>query len=60
VEETKQKEEKREKPKPQEQEGMPQHQHCPPESVAEIGIQSAMKSSRNTLHEQCFSCISFF
>jgi hypothetical protein len=31
VEATKQKEEKRKKPKPEEQEGMPQHQHCPPE-----------------------------
>jgi hypothetical protein len=31
VEATKQKEEKRRKPKPEEQEGMPQHQHCPPE-----------------------------
>jgi hypothetical protein len=25
------KEERRKKPKPEEQEGMPQHQHCPPE-----------------------------
>jgi hypothetical protein len=31
VEATKQNEEKRKKPKPGEQEGMPQHQHCPPE-----------------------------
>jgi hypothetical protein len=31
VEATKQKEEKRKKPKPEEHEGMPQHQHCPPE-----------------------------
>jgi hypothetical protein len=31
VEATKQKEEKRKKPKPEEQEGMPQHEHCPPE-----------------------------
>jgi hypothetical protein len=31
VEATKQKEEKRKKPKPEKQEGMPQHQHCPPE-----------------------------
>jgi hypothetical protein len=31
VEATKQIEEKRKKPKPEEQEGMPQHQHCPPE-----------------------------
>jgi hypothetical protein len=31
METTKQKEEKREKSKPEEQEGMPQHQHCPPE-----------------------------
>jgi hypothetical protein len=27
----KKKEERREKPKPKEHEGMPQHQHCPPE-----------------------------
>jgi hypothetical protein len=32
VEATKQKEEKRKKPKPEEQEGVPQHQHCPPEN----------------------------
>jgi hypothetical protein len=32
VEATKQKEEKRKKPKPEEHEGMPQHQHCPPEN----------------------------
>jgi hypothetical protein len=31
VEATKQKEEKRKKPKPEEHEGMPHHQHCPPE-----------------------------
>jgi hypothetical protein len=31
VEATKQKEEKRKKPKPEKLEGMPQHQHCPPE-----------------------------
>jgi hypothetical protein len=51
VEATKQREEKRKKPKPDEHEGMPQHQHCPPVSVAEIGTQNAMKSSRKTLHE---------
>jgi hypothetical protein len=28
---SKKKEERRKKPKPEEQEGMPQHQHCPPE-----------------------------
>jgi hypothetical protein len=28
---TKQNEEKRKQPQPEEQEGMPQHQHCPPE-----------------------------
>jgi hypothetical protein len=37
VEATNQKEEKRKNPEPEEQEGMPQRQHCPPESVAEIG-----------------------
>jgi uncharacterized membrane protein (DUF106 family) len=31
VEATKQKDETRKKPMPEEQEGMPQHQHCPPE-----------------------------
>jgi hypothetical protein len=31
VEATKQKKKKEEKPKLEEQEGMPQHQHCPPE-----------------------------
>jgi hypothetical protein len=45
------KEERRKKSKPEEQEGMPQHQHCPPKRNAEIRAQSAMKSSRKTLHE---------
>jgi hypothetical protein len=51
VEATKHKEEKMKKPKPEEHEGTPQRQHCPPKSVAEIGTQSVMKSSRKTLHE---------
>jgi hypothetical protein len=35
LEATKQEEERREKPKPEEREGMPQHQHCPPEKRRE-------------------------
>jgi hypothetical protein len=52
VEATKQKDGKRKNPKAEEQEGA-----CHSvgtallQSVAEIGIQSAMKSSRKTLHE---------
>jgi hypothetical protein len=47
------KEENRKKPKPEEQEGMPHSISTALllQSVAEIGTQSIMKSSRKILHE---------